>query len=89
MIIPVQTGATGIVTKCFKKFRGHTRKTFNRFTTKHSYTCNITYNAECTAVWNLKVERWGSPLIQEKYQAEDACDRRDDDVDDDDKLEIE
>jgi len=24
----------------------------------------------------LKPERWGSPLIQEKYQAEKACDKR-------------
>jgi len=24
----------------------------------------------------LKPERWGSPLVQEKYQAEKACDKR-------------
>jgi hypothetical protein len=37
MIVPVITGAIGRVTKRFKeKFRGHTRKTFNRFTTKAS-----------------------------------------------------
>jgi hypothetical protein len=27
-------------------------------------------------VWNLKHERWGSPLVQEKYQEEKACDKR-------------
>jgi hypothetical protein len=27
-------------------------------------------------VWNLKPERWGSPLFQDKYQAEKACDER-------------
>jgi hypothetical protein len=27
-------------------------------------------------VWRLKPERWGSPLVQEKYQEEKACDRR-------------
>jgi len=25
---------------------------------------------------SLKPERWGSPLVQEKYQEEKACDRR-------------
>jgi len=24
----------------------------------------------------LKPERWGSPLVQEKYQEEKACDKR-------------
>jgi len=24
----------------------------------------------------LKAERWGSPLVQEKYQEEKACDER-------------
>ena len=76
-IIPVITGATGIVTRSLKeKFGTCTRKTFDRFTTKDSYTWNITHNTESTAVWNLKPERWGSPLVQEKYQAEKACDKR-------------
>ena len=35
----------------FKEKSGsHTRKTFNRFTTKDSYTQNITHNMESTAV---------------------------------------
>jgi hypothetical protein len=42
-----------------------TRKTFYRFTTKGSYTWNITHNTESTAVWSLKPEQWGSPLVQE------------------------
>jgi hypothetical protein len=25
---------------------------------------------------SLKPERWGSPLVQEKYQEEKACDKR-------------
>jgi hypothetical protein len=25
---------------------------------------------------NLKLERWGSPLVQEKYRGEKACDKR-------------
>ena len=53
-----------------------TRKTFDRFTTKDSCTWNITHNTESTAVWTLKPERWGSPLVQEKYRGEKACDRR-------------
>ena len=51
-----------------EKFGNCTRKTFNRFTTKDSYTWNITHNTESTAVWSLKPEQWGSPLVQEKYQ---------------------
>ena len=47
-----------------------TRKTFDRSTTKYSYTWNITYNKERSAVWSLKPERWESPLVQEKYQEE-------------------
>jgi len=31
---------------------------------------------ESTAVWSLKPEQWGSPLVQEKYREEKACDRR-------------
>jgi hypothetical protein len=27
-------------------------------------------------VWSLKLERWGSPLVQEKYQEEKVCDKR-------------
>jgi len=37
--------------KVFKeKFGYHTRKIFNRFTTKDSYTCDSTYNLENTDV---------------------------------------
>jgi hypothetical protein len=53
-----------------------TRKTFDRFTTKENYTLNITYNMESTAVWNLKPEWWGSPLVQEKYWGEKAFDKK-------------
>ena len=50
-----------------EKFGSCSRKTFDRFTTKDSYTWNITHNMESTAVWNL---------VQERYQAEKACDKR-------------
>jgi hypothetical protein len=36
--------------KLKKKFGSCTRKTFDRFTTKDSYTWNITHNTESTAV---------------------------------------
>jgi len=50
-IIPVITGATGIVTRSLKKnFGSCTRKTLDRFTTKDSCTWNITHNTESTAV---------------------------------------
>jgi hypothetical protein len=32
----------------------------------------------------MNPERWGSPLVQQKYQKEMACDKRQDDEDDDD-----
>ena len=50
MIIPVIIGATGIVTRSLRKKLSYTRKTFDRFTTKDSYTWNITHNTESTAV---------------------------------------
>ena len=62
--------------KLKEKFGNYTRKTFDRFTTKDSYTWNITHNTESTAVWSLKPERWGSLLDQEKYQEEKGCDKR-------------
>ena len=50
-IVPVITGATGIATRSLKKkFGNYTRKTFDRFTTKDSYTWNITHNTESTAM---------------------------------------
>jgi hypothetical protein len=77
-IIPVIIGATGIATKGLRKKSGsYTRKTFSSFTKKDSCTWNITHNTESTAVWNLKPERWGLPLVQgEKQQGEKACDKR-------------
>ena len=64
--------------KLKEKFGSYTYiwKTFDRFTTKDSYTWNITHNTESIAVRILKPERWGSPLVQEKYQEEKACDKR-------------
>ena len=41
--------------KAKEKFGSCTRKTFDRFTTKDSYTWNITHNTESTAVWSLTV----------------------------------
>jgi hypothetical protein len=50
VIIPVIIGGTRIVTKGFKEeFGSHTMKPFNRFTTKGSYTRNITHNTGSTA----------------------------------------
>ena len=62
--------------KLKEKSGSYTRKTFDRFTTKDSYTLNITHNTESTAVWILKYERWGSPLFQEKYQEEKTRDKK-------------
>ena len=43
-IVSVIIGATGILTRSLKKIGNYTRKTFGRFTTKDSYTWNITHN---------------------------------------------
>jgi hypothetical protein len=51
-----------------EKFRSHTRKTFNRCTTKDMYTWDITHNMECTAVRSLKPDQWGSALVQKYYE---------------------
>jgi len=59
-----------------EKCVSHTRRAFNRFTKKDSYTRNITHNTESNAIWNLKPKWWGSPVVQEKYQEEKACDKR-------------
>jgi len=50
-VVPVIIGATGIVTRSLReKFGSCTGKTFDRFTTKDSYTRNITHNTESAAV---------------------------------------
>ena len=50
-VVPVIIGAAGIVTRSLnEKFGSCTRKTFDRFTTKDSYTWNITHNTESAAV---------------------------------------
>jgi hypothetical protein len=50
MIIPVATGATGIVTRFKEKSGSHTRKTFSIFTTKYICAWYITHNTESAAV---------------------------------------
>jgi hypothetical protein len=59
-----------------EKFGNYSGKTFNRYTTRYDYTWNITHKTKITEVWNLKPERWGSPLVQEKCHGEKACDER-------------
>jgi hypothetical protein len=68
-VIPVITGATGIVNKELKKSGSNTRKAFNRFSTENSCTRNITHDKKSAAIRNLKPEWWGLLLVQEeKYQ---------------------
>jgi len=52
IIIIIITGVTGIVTRSLRKNLEdtYTRKTFDRFTKKDSYTWNITHNTESTVV---------------------------------------
>jgi hypothetical protein len=59
--IPVIIGATGISTKGLKKISGNnTRKTFNKFSTKHRCTRNTIHYKESASITNLKPEWWGS-----------------------------
>jgi hypothetical protein len=51
IIIPMVNWSQRNSNKRFKeKFTSHTRKIFNSFATKDSYTSNITHNAESAAV---------------------------------------
>jgi hypothetical protein len=51
MIIPVTIRSLRESNRSFKDiFGSHNRKTFDRFTTKHSCTWNITHNTESGAV---------------------------------------
>ena len=50
-IVPVTIGATGIVKRSLRKnLEAVPGKKLDRFTTKDSYTWNITHNTESTAV---------------------------------------
>ena len=75
-IISVITGATGIVTRSWRKNLEAVpgKYSIGSLQKTASYTGDITQNTESTAVWNLKPERWGSPLVQEKCKEEKACD---------------
>jgi len=61
--------------KMFKERFGTIRGKHDRFS---YYNWNVTQNTGSTMVRNLKPERWGSLLVQEKYaeQKEKACDKR-------------
>ena len=75
-IIPVIIGATGIVTRRLRKYLGavpgkHSIDSLQK--TAILGTSHILRKVlQCEA---LKPERWGSPLVQEKYQEEKACDK--------------
>ena len=76
-IIPVIIRATGIVTRNLRKnLEDVSGKPSIKSLQKTAMLGNITQNTESTAVRNLKPELWGSPLVQEKYQKEKACDKR-------------
>jgi hypothetical protein len=47
--MPVITGHQNSNKRFKENFGSHTQKTFNRFTTKDSYTWTVTYNMEYTA----------------------------------------
>jgi hypothetical protein len=59
--------------------RTRLKKNLEAITRKYSIVAlpkRATLGTESTAVRNLKPELWGSPLVQEKYQGEKACDKR-------------
>jgi hypothetical protein len=66
-VIPVITGATGIVIKGLKKYLEtipgkHSIDSLQ----KNSSARNITHYKESATIRNLKPEWWGSPLVQEE-----------------------
>jgi hypothetical protein len=81
-VMPVITGATGIVTKGLKKKKSgnNTRKAFNRFPKKNSSTRSITHYKESATIRNLKPEWWGSPLVQEEKFQEKPVKREEEEI---------
>jgi hypothetical protein len=64
-VIPVITGATGIITRGLKKYLEtipgkHSIDSLQ----KNSCTRNITHYKESATIRNLKPERWGSSPVQ-------------------------
>jgi hypothetical protein len=65
MVVPVTTGATGILTKCLRKYL-EAKPGKPSFTIENSCTWNITQYGKCCSVNLVKPERSGTPLVQEK-----------------------
>jgi hypothetical protein len=64
--MPVISGTTGTVTKGLKNLETVPGK---RPVDSLQWTRDITHDKESGAVWDVKSEWWGAPLVQEeKYQ---------------------
>jgi hypothetical protein len=69
LVIPVITGATGIVTERLKTYLETIPGKHSIDSTKNSCTRNITHYKGSATFRNLKPEWWGSTFVQEeKYR---------------------
>jgi len=75
-IILVIIGATGIVTRSLRKNVEAVSGKNLIYSLQKTAILGTSHNTVSIAVWSLKPEQWGSPLVQEKYQEENACDKR-------------
>jgi len=73
MITPVIIGVTGMATKCLKKVLKATPGKHSIDSLQNAAVLGTSHSA---AVRNVKAERGGSPLVQEKYRGEKVCDKR-------------
>jgi hypothetical protein len=77
-VIPVITGATGIVTKGLKKSVNNSRKSINRLHARNRCTRDIVHNKESATVWNLRSEWCGVQhwLNGRSIRGKETCDKR-------------
>jgi hypothetical protein len=76
-VIPVMTGATGIVTRGLKKYLETItgKHLIDSLQKKNSCARNITHFNGSATIRNLKPEWWGSPLVQDKKYQEIPVER--------------
>jgi hypothetical protein len=80
-VIPVITGATGIVTRGLKKYLEIIpgKQSIDSLQ-RNICTRNITHYKESATIRNLKLEWWGSPLVQEEECQEEPVKREEEGI---------
>jgi hypothetical protein len=76
-IIPVIIGATGMVTKSLMKNLEAIPGKHSTDSLQQTAVLGTAHTIRKVLQWEtLKPERWGSPLVQEKYREEKTCNKR-------------